>query len=327
MAQKKVKVFLTGPHGFASVHNEPSLTLFSFLQSKGWTQALSAEESDAICSIEFPLNRFHSPRIPVQSDLKGLLVVQEPSVVRPFHENKKLIGRFSRVILTGRPNLKSGVFWPALYLERFHVNSQAQKLPIACLIASNKVSLLPGELYSLRRKVVKTCPKIQLFGGQWDSKLAARLKQIAFEIYLCSLARKIPNLRNAPDFLWSKLHSNGVVPDKLEANRNYKVSVVIENSGDYMSEKLLEAIAAASIPVYVGPDVSKFGIPSDLVVEVDANANAVCNGVEIALNMDFEDWVKRCNAWLSDPKVVSDWSLNTYWERIHLNLLQLAGKD
>jgi hypothetical protein len=322
-----MRVFLTGPHGYSSVHNEPNLTLSSFLRQKGWTLVHSSEESDVVCAIEMPLDRLHLPDVPDQVAYKGLLVIQEPAVVRPFHDSERFISRFRKTLFIGRPSGSDGVKWPALYLERFTENSEALKKHKACLIASNKVSLLSGELYTLRRKAIEGSEDIDLFGPNWDSSLMTRLKQVAFEFYLCAISSKKPQLRSAIQFLCSNLKSKGVVADKLVENRNYKVSVVIENSSDYMSEKLLEAISAASIPVYVGPDVSHFGIPSGLVVQVNGDADSVRSGIEIALQMDFDDWVKRCKTWLADRQIIENWSLTSYWENIHQNLLLLMKEN
>jgi hypothetical protein len=101
------------------------------------------------------------------------------------------------------------------------------------------------------------------------------------------------------------------------------VTVVIENSIDYMSEKLLEAIAAGSIPVYVGPPVTEFGIPAELVVQVNPDLQSVNEGVSRALKLDYESWAKSCEMWLS-PETKGSWSLQRFWNCVHDELIDLA---
>lgn len=318
-----MKLFLTGPHGHASVHNEKELKLSTFLEARGWVLADSEDDADAICSVEVPLNSLHRPLIPKSYVNNALLVVHEPSVVRPFNIKTNVLNRFRKVVLVGRPNCENSAFWPALYLDRFSTFSAKEKLPRACMISSNRLSLVKGELYSLRRKVVDSNPVVDLYGQGWDSTLSSRLKQLLFEIYLSSASGNFPQLRALKGYFRTKRLSLGAVGDKLEKNSHYKVSVVIENSMEYMSEKLLEAIAAGSIPVYVGPKVTSFGIPGSLVVQVDPTVDSVNEGITKALEMNHHDWSKTVLEWLENiPE--EEWSLDYFWSGIHKQLLEIA---
>ena len=323
MAEKALKVHLTGPHAFASVHNEDSLTLASFLTKHGWDLVDTPEDADAICAVELPVTRYHLPQAIQASSKKGLLIVQEPSVVRPFHNKTKFLNRFSRRFEVGRASSSPLIPWPALYLDQFEGNSKAPKLPRACLISSNKVSFVSGELYSLRRRVVDANPKVDLFGAGWNSSKWNRIKQCVFELYIGLLSAQPTNPLMAVRFLSNVRHSYGPVADKLSTNSNYKATVVIENSREYMSEKLLEAIAAGSIPVYVGPDVTQFGIPEEIVVQVNPDVQSVNEGVAKALAMDYGIWSQRCERWL-DSKTKAFWSLEKFWINVHDELTSLA---
>ncbi len=321
-----MRLFLTGPHGHASVHNERDLKLSTFLETRGWALVDSEDEADAICSVEVPVNSLHRPSIPKSYINNALLVVQEPSVVRPFNVKTKVLNRFRKVMLVGRPNSENSTFWPALYLDRFSRFSNQQKHPRACMISSNRLSLINGELYSLRRQVVDSNPAVDLYGQGWDSTFSTRLKQFVFEIYLSLASGNVPRLRALKGFFRTKRRSLGVVGDKLEKNSYYKVSVVIENSLEYMSEKLLEAIAAGSIPVYVGPKVASFGIPGSLVIEVEPGVESVNDGIARALEMDHREWSKEVLGWLRRmPNEV--WSLEYFWHAIDMQLRDITGSD
>ena len=318
-----MKVHLTGPHAFASVHNEETLTLASFLVSKGWELVATPKEADAICAVELPVNKFHTPKVVRYSAEKGLLIIQEPSVVRPFHSRTKFIKRFAKKCEVGRSGSSGVIRWPALYLDRFEVNSRVDKFPKACLIASNKLSLIPGELYSLRRRVVDANPDVDLFGPGWRSGKLRRVKQCVFELYIGALSGKLGDPRVILRFLTDVRQDFGPVADKLSTNAKYKATVVIENSIEYMSEKLLEAIAAGSIPVYVGPQVADFGIPSELVIQVEPNLQSVDEGIAKALSMDHESWSRMCQEWLS-PSTKNIWSLERFWVSVHNELTSLV---
>lgn len=57
-----------------------------------------------------------------------------------------------------------------------------------------------------------------------------------------------------------KNNVGGAVPDKIEFEKNYKFTMAIENSSSngYTTEKIMEAFAGATIPIYYGsPDIAK----------------------------------------------------------------------
>jgi hypothetical protein len=318
-----MKLYLTGPHAYSSVHNEGSLSLAGFLGAQGWTFVDSPTEADVICAVEVPVNTLHLPTIPSAASKKGLLLIQEPSVVRPFHRKDFYQNRFARLIELGRTG-EFGHQWPALYLHKFSEYSKTPKLSRACLIGSNKVSLLPGELYTLRRLVIDATPVVDLYGQGWNASKSMKLKQLCFELYNSALALRPPSLRPMAMFFSRTPANYGSVQDKLEVNSRYKVSVVIENSSEFMSEKLLEAISAGSIPVYVGPEPSKFGIPDGLTVWVDPNVESIQDGISRALRMDYSVWASLCSEWITDSNIQL-WSLERYWDRVHRELQDLAS--
>jgi hypothetical protein len=66
-----------------------------------------------------------------------------------------------------------------------------------------------------------------------------------------------------------------------------------------MSEKLFDALIAGCIPVYVGPSVIDYGIPGDLVIEVEPSVTSVATGIEAAKRIDFAAFQERLHSWLS----------------------------
>ena len=322
--ETSLKVALIGPHAFSSVHNEPSLSFSNFLLTRGWVVTSEVDDVDVVCSIEVPVNKFNLVSIPKFPKSKALLVIQEPSVVRTQNTKVRWRKRFASVIEVGRPVTKKMYLWPALYLRDFEKYSRTIKMDKCCMISSNKMSFVNGELYSLRRLAAHANPVIDTYGHGWDSTHTSRLRQVAYEALVSLTGGSLPRLKGLARFFNHEVNTCGSVSDKLEVNSLYKVSLVIENSAEYMSEKLLEAVSAGSIPVYVGPPVEDFGIPTDLVVQVGPTRAAVLEGIERALSLDYEDWRSKCSAWISKPSTISDWSLETHWLRIEHALRGLA---
>ncbi len=77
----------------------------------------------------------------------------------------------------------------------------------------------------------------------------------------------------------------GPVKDKIEFLRNYKFNIAFENSrvDGYTTEKLLDALAARTVPIYWG----------NPLVEVDVNPSSFINVSDFATLDDCIDYIKK----------------------------------
>jgi hypothetical protein len=322
METPQVKVFLTGHHAHVGVFGKPELKLGDFLMGKGWHLTENAEQSDAICAVEVPATRFGRLDIPNGAGTKGLLVVQEPDVVWPPNSNGEALQQFASVLEVGRP--KDGTKWPLVWSPSRRHFLAGTKNPRACLVAGGKLSFIAGELYGLRREVIHTDSRVDLYGQGWQKSTFEKCKEIAYQLAVLATSKKRSSFNSLALYFRKPKRSFGPIDDKILINSQYKVSVVIENSASYMSEKLLEAIVAGSIPVYVGPDPSEFGIPENLFVLAQANRDSIFEGVTVALAIDYELWAKDALSFLESSQVKEGWSLSQYWNAIHLELKRLS---
>lgn len=317
-----MKVYLTGHHAHVGVFGKPELKLADFLVGKGWHLTENAEQADAICAVEVPATRFGRITIPIGAGTKGLLVVQEPDVVWPPNSDGKALQQFARVLQAGRP--RDGTRWPLVWPPVRNNFLEVTKKPRACLIAGGKLSFIAGELYSLRREVIHNDSRVDLYGQGWQKSYLERLKEIAYQLAVLVTSKKAISNRALALYFRKPKRPFGPIDDKISINSQYKVSVVIENSASYMSEKLLEAIVAGSIPVYVGPDPSDFGIPESLFVLAKANRESIFEGVSEALAIDYELWAKDALHFLESSEVQEGWSLSHFWNAIHHELKSLS---
>jgi L-cysteine desulfidase len=63
--------------------------------------------------------------------------------------------------------------------------------------------------------------------------------------------------------------------DKFITANAYRIVVVLENSMDYISEKLFDAFASNAIVIYVGPRISRYGIPDAAAIQISPNSNKI----------------------------------------------------
>ena len=157
------------------------------------------------------------------------------------------------------------------------------------LMQANKFSVIPGENYSLRRNLINLLdPEIlDLYGPEWNAGLLHDVNRVLRSVK--GSPGSLPNIFKSSRHLGKKYTNyQGTVPNKHEIFQKYKYSIVIENSSDYVSEKLFDSIGAGCLTFYYGPELSRFNLPSDLVINLAGNKYEMNNTIERYLQMPCE---------------------------------------
>jgi hypothetical protein len=178
------------------------------------------------------------------------LIKQEPIVTAPAHAKKNPSGLFDLVITRGDPE-SDPLFNTFQEWDTRFVGS-ANRLERIVAINANKWSAVPGELYSLRRRCYAADSRLDLFGRGWSENKFKTLIRVLKENLIALRFGMIPKAGNLRHAFHAPANYLGEAKDKMEILSKYKVSLVIENSEAYMSEKLVDALLAGCIPVYVG---------------------------------------------------------------------------
>jgi hypothetical protein len=253
---------------------------------------------------------YHKRSEPLLSEAKirgtpRVLIRQEPIVVQPLHGKKKLLERFELVITRGhpleRPQFNTFQEWDISEID----NATRFKRSVA--ISANKWSMIPGEYYSLRRKAYSQIGGIDVFGPGWNSSTIGELTLVAKEFVISLASGVFPDVSNLK---WSLIRPQsylGVAASKMQTLSRYEVSLVIENSEGYMSEKLVDCILAGTIPVYVGERVEDYGIPAGLVIQAEPTVEAIRSAISQALNWDGHRYRMEAKAWAQSPGVKENW--------------------
>lgn len=213
---------------------------------------------------------------------RRVLIVWEPRVTQPSNFLKKYAEKFGSVLCPSPIWCESysqsieRFNWPQGALEgsRLYQDWSMRKERLA-IFQSNKFSLIRGENYSLRRNCINEATDfIDVFGKDWNSLIKSVMQVIVAALKALIFNRNLDFKGVAIPFVKVKNYM-GYVEDKDEALSGYKYTLVIENSSDYVSEKLFEAIRVGSIPLYVGPKLESFGIPTDLAIACDPFPQAI----------------------------------------------------
>lgn len=233
-----------------------------------------------------------------------VLVITEPGVVIPQHTSAAFLNKFAGIIEIGRdrgaetiPYFQAGDtshFWSPEGLRRNRLVA----------VAANKVSFLKGELYSLRRHVFSRWDVVDVYGKDWDkgsiwsAKHVLRQMLFALQYPLRFRLASFLHIFHFPKFfMGSAMH-------KLETLAGYKYSLVIENSQEYTSEKLLDSLLAGCIPIYVGANPTAFGFPEGVVLSAGPSLDSLRKAYSSALELDYNEWRKKVWLWLEESLAI-----------------------
>lgn len=139
-------------------------------------------------------------------------------------------------------------------------------------IGSNKYSISKGEFYSLRREVLKNNKFIDLYGHGWNQNIIFNILSILSSLPKTSY--KNYSLKSLK--LFAKQYNNykGIANNKQKTLSKYKFALAIENSNDYVSEKLFESLESQCIVIYVGINLNKH-LSKNIAVQSNANLSDI----------------------------------------------------
>ena len=198
------------------------------------------------------------------------LVVWEPEIVDKKRYSKKVL-QYYGIIYAPSPiwaRKVSGKSFrhPQGNIERIPpIEDWIKRENKFVIIQGNKFSARKGELYSLRRKTIRKLEhQIDLWGTDWNRGLTFDTLRWSMSA-INSLPKEI-----SLGSLWGagKKYKNyhGSVANKSEILKQYKMAIVIENSSDYVSEKLFDAVSSGCLVFYVGPSLDEFGLSKSSIV-------------------------------------------------------------
>jgi hypothetical protein len=219
----------------------------------------------------------------------------------------------SLVIDVGRSPFasKSRINWPQRWTLEHLVSpkiASSERIDRFAIINANKMSFAKGELYTLRRIAAQKSTDIDVWGFDWGMPWFRRATK-AFEELLISLKHGSgikPGAING--WFGSPLSFKGTSEDKLSTLASYKYSLVIENSIEYMSEKLFDSLFAGTFPIYVGPNPVDFGIPEFVAIHAKPDTDSIMKAIEQARKVDLDVWRASVLDWLKSEGVEQAWS-------------------
>jgi hypothetical protein len=204
----------------------------------------------------------------IRTKIPSILVLLESIAVRPENWEMRNHLAFDRVYTWNDDLVDNKKYFLLRLANKFpktfpDVSARMQK---AVMIASNKSSTYPGELYSKRLADIewfsKNAPNyLDLFGHGWNERNFYGIFKVLNRI---SSFRK---LFKTPPSIWS-----GKVESKLRTLENYRFSLAYENVKGikgYITEKIFDSMAALCVPVYSGAGNIEDNVPKKCFIARD----------------------------------------------------------
>jgi hypothetical protein len=240
------------------------------IEKSGFTIATNEKSPD----VNYLIAHSHSRQAIREANENGvplknrILVIWEPSVVNEKLRHPRTLKHYGHVFVPSAGWIAREDFipfkWPQSVSGFLEVDFSdwVRRENTSVVIQANKFSIHKNEKYSLRRKSIRTLQdlgfEVALFGSDWDKGSIHNLRSWLSSARYVSL--KNWRLKTLGSQVNNHSGYRGVVENKQFASAQYRCAIVIENSLDYVSEKLFDAVSSGAYVIYVGPDLSKFGL-------------------------------------------------------------------
>ena len=223
---------------------------------------------------------------------KKYLILLESPHVDPSMMKTSLHNRFSKVFTWNDDLVDNKKYFKINYAYKFPKSIPKKwDKKLCCMIAGNKTSNHPMELYSERLKLIKWYQqnhpnKFDLYGTQWNEfyfghSLIARLinKLVFFKISKLSFYR-------------------GGIKSKHNTLKKYRFSVCYENIKDqngYVTEKIFDSFFSGCVPIYLGAKNITSCIPKKCFID-RRDFNSCKDVYEFINGMDEDTYMGYLNS-------------------------------
>lgn len=213
---------------------------------------------------------------------KMILILWEPPVNNLKLHSEKYLGNFGYIYTPSKiwaPKQNVIYFnWPIAKKNVQQENETFLKREKkSVVIQSNKICLIDGENYSLRRNLLfnslKTNNPIILYGHGWEKlPVLALIKALMLAVLNLKIKLRVNKLRYL--FNYYPFYK-GIANDKSIVLKNYMISIVIENHNSYISEKIFDSLNSGCITVYIGPNLGDYGLSSKIAIQTKPDTKSI----------------------------------------------------
>ncbi len=199
------------------------------------------------------------------------LVLLEPPVILPKNYAIERHAKFDKIFTWHDDLVDDKKYFKLNFAQKFPAPIPNEPRTRFCTtIAGNKTSSLPNELYSRRVEFIRWFEanhpdRFDLYGVGWNEYFFEGPKIVrAFN--------RVPMARSTMFRFFGDTYPSyrGKVENKFQTLKNYNFTICYENNEKipgYITEKILDAFFAGSIPIYLGADNVSEYIPKNCFID------------------------------------------------------------
>ena len=305
------------------------------------------EESDLLVLVNHSNEVYRQFQKLGKNKNNAVLIRSEPVVVFPAQYRKNVLDKYGLVITLGYKEKDNGDLYylenPYTYLpnpnlqmskgpninnilesknfnDLFELKKWKKRKITMSLICSNKVSSVGESNYDLRRSLAKAFSKnfLEIYGELWNANTVDKVRHrvgVALHGILNLTSVSLRSIYGS--FLEKYENYVGVVEDKHEIMQKSKFSLIIENSNEYMSEKLFDALMDGSIPVYYGVSLEKMGIPGDeIAIQHSGTPNELEKKINNLSDSEILNYLISIRRFLHSEQFKGRWNSDVVYKKI-----------
>jgi len=323
------KIFVGGVNADSLEAPGSNLNFSRRLKNSAFNVVLDPADADfAICVDNDKFFKASASKAKMSKE-RSILIRNEPVVVCPKNKHPRTRRSFGLSLNMGRPPSESedSVAWPQQWpKEDINFDAKSFRDEKIALVNGNKISFISGELYSLRRKVIVNVKSLDLYGTSWDLSASAKARHTLANLIIAIRGGYLPRISGARLYFKRFPNWKGAPRDKREVLSKYKYCLVIENSTEFMTEKLFDAFFSGCIPIYVGPDLKDFSIPGELYFQAKPNLKSINERILEASKIDYLSWRIKLAEWLNLDSTKKQWSSDEVNSRVIKTIEQYCQK-
>jgi hypothetical protein len=338
------KISISGQSLPAGDYQPNSTILLEVLESFGH-QITFESDGDVFLAFE------HSPKglkkflKTSNKNAKKILIRQETDSVYPLQYTKRITNRYDLVLTFGQvtnnnskneffghcykpyPNpstCNNGTSFLEVFDSRtkqnvFEYESWVNRRYLITFIGGNKVGLGKSRNYDFRSKKIKQLLKqgLVVYGEFWDYDIWNRLSNRARTLVWGIRTNQVANTFGIFKGIFDRYPgAMGTVEDKSDALLQSKFTLIIENSNNFVTEKIFDAMLAGSIPIYYGPRLTHLGISDELVIRFESLGPEISTELSKITNEEIFDRLCMIFSFLSSEEFRENWLAEKIFERV-----------
>ena len=256
---------------------------------------------DAVVFMDFPGLKNKYLKKSIKNDFKNIyLIAIESPIVKPDNLDLKNHKYFKKIFTWSDKLIDNKKYFKINYSHKIPENLDfniSKKEKLCAMIASNKFTPHPNELYSERVGAIRWFEKnhpegFDLFGIGWD-------KYYFYGKFFGINLLRLNRLKLLAKILGPNYPSwKGEVKSKNGTYKKYKFAICYENAKDfngYITEKIVDCFFAGCVPVYLGAPNITSHIPKTTFID-KRNFNNYEGLYKYLKNMNNEEYSGFLNA-------------------------------